>query len=250
MKRVCLLSCLLALTLSVASAEITARDIIDRSDDLMRGKNSYTEMTMKITTPRYTRTVEMKCWTEGRDKAFILVTAPARDAGVTFLKLGREMWNYLPSVERTIKIPPSMMLQSWMGSDFTNDDLARADSLVIDYEHKIVGEEQIDGADCWVIELLPKPNAPVVWGKVVVVVMKDGYVGRRVEYYDEDMKIAKVMTSDKLITASGRKVASHVVMVNKKKEGQRTEMTYHRIKFDVNIPADTFTNRNLTRGVR
>jgi len=227
----------------------TADQIVERSDDLMRGATSYSEMTMTITTPRYARSLKMKAWTEGRDKAFILVLAPERDAGTTFLKLGREMWNYLPSVERTIKIPPSMMLQSWMGSDFTNDDLARADSFIVDYDHRLLGAEPINGSPCWKVELMPKPNAPVVWGKVVIWVAQDGYVGRRVEYYDEDMQVAKLLTADRIVTASGRKIASHMVMVNKKKPGQQTEVTYDAIKFDVPISADTFTQRNLTRGV-
>ena len=235
---------------SVVWAAMTAKDIVERSDDLMRGKTSYSEMTMTITTPRYERTVKMKSWTEGREKAFILVTSPARDAGVTFLKLGREMWNYRPDIEQTIKIPPSMMLQSWMGSDFTNDELSRADSMIVDYTHEIVGEEQIDGVDCWKIELVPKPNAPVVWGKIVTYVSKDDFIGRRIEYYDEDMNVAKTLTADRVKVASGRKVATHVVMTNHKKPGHKTEMTFDQIKFDVKIPSVTFTKRNLTRGAR
>jgi outer membrane lipoprotein-sorting protein len=233
-----------------SSAEWTADQIIERSDDLMRGKTSYSEMTMVVTTPRYTRSVQMKIWTEGRDKAFIFVTAPARDAGSTFLKLGREMWNYRPDIERTIKIPPSMMLQSWMGSDFTNDDLARADSMIVDYDHRLTGEVRLDGVPCWKIELTPKPNAPVVWGKIVAHVSQDDFIGRRIEYYDEDLAISKTLTADRIITASGRKIASHVVMTNDKKPGQRTEINFQNVQFDQKIPADTFTQRNLTRGVR
>lgn len=241
---------LLVASMAGQAADITAKDIIERSDDLMRGINSYSEMTMKVTTPRYRRTVKMKVWTAGRDKAFILVLSPAKDAGVTFLKLKREMWNYRPDIERTIKIPPSMMLQSWMGSDFTNDDLSRADSFIVDYTHKIVAEEQYDGVLCWKIELLPKPDAPVIWGKVVSWVSQVDFIGRRTEFYDEDMQVSKLLTADKVITASGRKVASHVMMVNKKKVGQQTELFYNQIKFNIKIPAETFTRRNLTRGVK
>ena len=233
-----------------AAGEPTAKEIIERSDDLMRGKTSYTEMSMTVTTPRYTRSFKMKAWTSGRERAFIVVLSPAREAGVTYLKIGREMWNYLPSVERTVKIPPSMMLQSWMGSDFTNDDLARADSLITDYQHRLVGEEAIDGAACWKIELTPLPNAPVVWGKIIGIIQKDGYIGRRMEYYDEDMKLTKTLTTDRLITASGRKIASHMIMTNQSKPGQKTEISYDQIRFEVPVPESTFTEANLTRGVR
>jgi len=204
------LALLLAATLTGQAAEMTAKDIIEKSDDLMRGLSSYSEMTMKVTTPRYERTVKMKAWTQGRDEAFILVLSPAKDAGVTFLKLKREMWNYRPDIENTIKIPPSMMLQSWMGSDFTNDDLSRADSFIVDYTHRIVAEEPYDGVPCWKIELRPKPDAPVIWGKVVSWVSQGDYIGRRTEFYAEDMQLSKVVTADRGSTAAGRRVASHV----------------------------------------
>lgn len=254
MKRTAILAAAIVLLLAALpigqAADLTAKDIIEKSDDLMRGLSSYSEMTMKVTTPRYERTVKMKAWTQGRDEAFILVLSPAKDAGVTFLKLKREMWNYRPDIENTIKIPPSMMLQSWMGSDFTNDDLSRADSFIVDYKHRIVAVEQYDGVPCWKIEMTPKPEAPVIWGKVVSWVSQGDFIGRRTEFYDEDMQLSKVLAADKVITASGRKVASHVLMINKKKPGNQTELTYDKIAFDIKIPAGTFTRRNLTRGVK
>lgn len=233
-----------------ALAEPTAQQIIEKADDLMRGETSYSEMTMKITTPRYNREVSMKTWTQGRDDAFIVVTAPAKDTGVAFLKQGRQMYNYLPNVERTIKIPPSMMSQSWMGSDFSNGDLSRADTLIEDFTHAIVGTQELSGHLCWKVELVAKPDAPVVWSKIIAFVAKDTFIMYRAQYIDEDGEVARTFDADKVVTASGRKIASHWVMTNHKKPGNQTEMTFEKMQFDLKIPADTFTKRNLTSGVR
>lgn len=231
------------------AAELTATQIIEKADDLTRGLSSYSEMTMKVVTPRYEREVRMKAWTEGREKAFIVILAPEKERGVTFLKQGRMMWNYLPDVERTIKIPPSMMSQGWMGSDLSNNDLSRADSLIVDFDHRLAGEETMLGDACWKIELITKPEAPVEWSKVVVWVAKDTYIMRRAEYYDEDEEIARVILVDRIIEASGRKVGSRMVVENKVKEGHSTTLVYSKIEFDVSIAPGTFEKRNLTSGV-
>ncbi|MDP8222968.1 MAG: outer membrane lipoprotein-sorting protein [Candidatus Lernaella stagnicola] len=250
--------CLIAATILVLIAaslglteEMAARQIIEKADDLMRGATSYSELTMKVHSKHFDRAVGMKVWTQDRDKAFILVMSPAKDRGVAFLKQDREMWNYLPNVERTIKIPPSMMSQSWMGSDFTNNDLSRADTMIVDYDHHLAGTETIDGAECWKLELITKPDAPVVWSKIVTWVQKDNMVMRKTEYYDEDGRVARTMETSKIVkTKDGKLVASYWKMINHKKPGNYTEMIYDEVEFDVAIPAGTFTKRNLTRGVR
>lgn len=243
-------SLLLLVAVAAVAAEPTVEEIIAKSDDLMRGDTSYSELTMKIVTPHFEREVRMKAWTQGRDKAFIQVLAPAKDAGVTFLKLGREMWNYLPNVERTVKIPPSMMSQSWMGSDFSNNDLARSDTMIVDYTHRVAGEENVGGDLCWKIESTAKPDAPVVHDRIVSWVAKGSYVVRRAQYFDEDNRVAREMTVDQIVTVGGRKIGSHMVMTNAKKPGNQTEMWFAKMQFDLKIPPDTFTQRNLTRGVR
>jgi len=238
----------MSLAASAAAGELTASQIIEKADDLTRGASSYSEMTMKVVTPRYEREVRMKGWTAGRDKAFIVILAPEKERGVTFLKQGRMMWNYLPDVERTIKIPPSMMSQGWMGSDLSNNDLSRADSLIVDFEHRLAGEETMLGDACWKVELLTRPDAPVEWSKVVIWVAKDTFIMRRAEYYDEDEEIARVIIVDRIVEASGRKVGSRMVVENKVKEGHSTTLLYDKIEFDVTIAPGTFEKRNLTSG--
>jgi outer membrane lipoprotein-sorting protein len=252
MKRISLLlALLLAIAVALpATAEMTAKDIIAKSDDLMRGESSYSELTMKVTSPFYKREMKLKAWTRGRDESFIVVTSPAKDRGVAFLKLDRTMWNYLPTVERTLKMPPSVMAQSWMGSDFSNNDLSRADTMIVDFEHKLVGEETFDGAACWKIELITKPDAPVVWSKIVGWIDKQNYVMRKAEYYDDDGAVAREMTVRDIKTVGTRQVGTHWLMINKKKKGQQTEMFFENMQFDLKIPDSTFSKRNLTSGVR
>ncbi|MCB1155261.1 outer membrane lipoprotein-sorting protein [bacterium] len=246
---------ILALAISMSAAHaaeetITADRIIKQSDELARGESSYSEITMRVTTKHWDREMSMKGWTKGTEKAFIVITAPARDAGTTFLKRGNQMWQYLPKIERKIKIPPSMMLQSWMNSDFTNDDLARADSIVTDYDHTIIGAETVDGNEAWKIQSIPHEDAPVFWGKLVHLVQKKDYVLRRSEYYDQDMVLNKVLTLDNVKIIDGRHVATHYVMENKSKPGNKTILDFDKVDFGVKIDESIFTQANLTRGGR
>ncbi|MCZ7586315.1 MAG: outer membrane lipoprotein-sorting protein [Deltaproteobacteria bacterium] len=143
----------------------SADAIVAKADDAARRDSSFAAITMRIQTPRWNRELSMKAWTQGRDKSFIVVEKPAKDAGTTFLKLDHEMWQYIPRIERKVKIPPSMMLQSWMGSDFTNEDLSRDDAMITDYTHQVAGEETVDGLGVWLVESTPKESAAVFWGQ-------------------------------------------------------------------------------------
>ena len=173
---------LFILLLGSISLALDVKEIIQKSDDLMRGKTSYGELIMETRTPRWTRSISMQSWSEGTTKSFILITAPVRDKGTTFLKINNEMWQYVPKVEKIIKIPPSMMLQSWMGSDFTNDDLVRESSIVEDYNCKLLAEEPAR----YKIELIPKPDAAVTWGKIIYYIAKVTFVPLRADFYDEE----------------------------------------------------------------
>jgi outer membrane lipoprotein-sorting protein len=164
-----------------------ATEIIRKADNKFQGeKSSISTMTMIVKRPKWDRTIVFKTWTRGRDYALTLILEPAKEKGQSFLKVKNEMWNWNPTISRMIKLPPSMLSQGWMGSDYTNDDLLRESSLVNDYTHKIIGSETIGGTDCWKIELLPKENAAVVWGKIIKWISRDGFDQLRTEYYDED----------------------------------------------------------------
>ncbi len=224
-----------------------AREIVKKAQDKFRGKSSESTITMKIVRPSWSREVVMKAWTKGDRYALIKVLAPAREKGVAYLKVGKEIWNWQPSIERIIKLPPSMMGQSWMGSDFTNDDLVRESSLVDDYEQKIIGSDTIDGRECWKIELTPKPDAAVIWGKIIVWISKKDDLELRAEFYDEDGELVNIMTASDIKNMNGRIIPTRLEMVPADKPGNKTILIYNDIKFDIPIADGFFSIQNMKK---
>ena len=184
MRRIFTFSILSLFTFSAFAQDVA--EIIRKADEKFRGESSRGQTTMIIERPAWSREISMKTWSLGNDFSMIYITEPAKEKGQVFLKRENEMWNWVPTIERMIKIPPSMMMQSWMGSDFTNDDLVRESSLEKDYNHKLLTEEILEGYECYKIELIPKPDAPVVWGKILMWVSKEEFHWLKAEYYDED----------------------------------------------------------------
>ncbi|MGF1698819.1 outer membrane lipoprotein-sorting protein [Photobacterium makurazakiensis] len=238
----------IGLSSSLASAE-SATDIVRKSDEQMRGDSSYTEATMRIIRPDWTRTMSMKTWTKGQDLSLVLVTAPAKDKGSASLKRYREMWNWLPTIERVIKIAPSMLGQSWMGSDFTNDDLINQSSIVVDYTHSLVEKSTFDGEQAWVIDAVAKPNAPVVWSKVRLWISTSSYLQRKVEFYDEFDELVNTMKTFDIKPMGGRKVAVRMQMIPADKPGNKTEIITHQAQFDFAIK-DSFFSQSQMKALR
>lgn len=237
----------LILVISINGYALTAKEIVEKANELMRGKSTYSEVTMTVVKPDWTRKISMKIWALEPDYALVLITAPARDKGTVTLKRKNEIWNWIPSVRRIIKIPPSMMLQPWMGSDFTNDDLVRESSVVEDYEHSLLGEEKFSGYDCYKIQLLPKPEAGVVWGKIIMWVTKNGFMELKSEFYDEDGVLVKKMVGSKIKKMGGRTIPTHWEMIPVDKPGQKTVFEYHTIRFNVKIKPSFFSLQNMKR---
>ena len=232
---------------SQAQENPTAKEIIDKANQLMRGNSSYAEMTMKIIRPKWERTLSFKAWSKGTEYSMIYITEPVKEKGQVFLKRDKEMWNWVPSIERMIKIPPSMMMQSWMGSDMTNDDLVKESSIVEDYSHSLVGNETIEGYDCYKIELTPHEDAPVVWGKIVSWISKEEYFTLKNEYYDEDGYLVNRETLSKIRNAGDRVIPTHFEITPVEKEGQKTTMEFTRVEFNVPIRDDFFSIQNMRR---
>jgi outer membrane lipoprotein-sorting protein len=230
-----------------AQEQLTATEIVRRADQLLRGKTSVGKYEMTIITPNWERTLAMDVWTEGYEKTFIRITAPPKEAGVGSLRIETNMWNYLPKVERIIKIPPSMMMQSWMGSDFTNDDLVKESSVVKDYTHELMGTETVDGFETWKIALTPKPEAPVVWGKIIMNVRKSDFNPVREEFYSESGKLVRVMTFSDFRKMDDRTIPTKWVMQPVDEPDKRTVLLVEEIHFNVAIPASVFTLQNLKR---
>ena len=225
----------------------TAYEIINKAEYAIKGKTSYGVFEMQVKTPDFERTMTMKAWWLGNEKSLIVVTKPAKEAGNKTLKIGDEIWMYLNNTETTIKIPPSMMLASWNGSDFTNDDLVRESKLVRDYYLKIIRTEKIAGEMCWKIELTPKPDAPVVWGKLYYWVRQNDYLPALVQYYDEKGKLQRTMKFSDFKMMGGRKIPCKMMIINNKKKGHQTVLIYKNVKFDVKINPRIFSFRELEK---
>jgi len=236
---------LVLITYRELQAQESVTDILQKMEQRMRGDAMYAELSMQTIRPRYTREVAMKSWSLGNDYSLIFITAPARDKGVGFLKRDKEIWNYLPNIDRTIKMPPSMMSQSWMGSDFSNDDLVRESTILEDYDHRILGEEQLDGYDCWKIEMIPHPESSVVFSKVLLWVAKEKYFQMRVENYDDDDELVSTMVFSDIKMLGGRELPAKLEIIPEDKPGQKTVLIYHEADFNPQLSQDFFSIQNL-----
>ena len=222
-------------------------EIIRKADEKFRGESSRGQTTMIIERPNWSREISMKTWSLGNDYSLIYITAPAKEKGQVFLKRENEMWNWVPTIERMIKIPPSMMMQSWMGSDFTNDDLVRESSFEKDYNHKLLGEENIRDYDCYKIELIPKIDAPVVWGKILMWVSKKEYHWLRAEFYDEDEELVNIEILSEIKIMDDREMPTRMEMIPADKEGHKTVLIFDEIEFNVDLDESFFSQQNMRR---
>ena len=236
-----------ALAAPAWAAEPGGRELVAHVERLLWGKTNQGLAEMTVVTPRWTRTLELRFWMERPERTFIRILAPPKEAGIGSLRIKAEMWNYLPAVERTIKIPPSMMLQPWMGSDMTNDDLVKESSVVEDYTHTLVGTEEIEGAKAYRVESIPKPEAAVVWGKLVYKIRVTDRLPLAQEYYDERGELIKAMRFTETRRLGGREIPTRWTMQPVKKPQNKTVFLLKEISFDVPVDAEIFTLRNLQK---
>lgn len=235
------------LIIAMAAQAQDIKEIIKKADEKFRGNSSQGEMTMIIERPSWSRKVSMKSWTLGNDFSLIYITAPAKEKGQVFLKRQKDMWNWVPNIERMIKIPPSMMMQSWMGSDFTNDDLVSQSSLVKDYTHKLIGEETISGFDCYKVELIPHDDAPVVWGKIIMWVSKENYYWLKSEYYDEDNFLVNTEILSEIKKMDDRTMPTRMEMIPADEKGNKTVIIFDNMKFNIKLKETFFSQQNMKR---
>ena len=231
----------------VHAQDLQAIEIVRKSDEKQRGDYSQGEMKMTIVRPDWSRETTMKMWSYKDDLALILVTGPARDKGTAFLKRYKEMWNWQPTIDRVIKLPPSMMSQSWMGSDFTNDDLVKQSSIIYDYAHKIIGEQEIQNRTCWKIELTPKEEAAVVWGKVISWIDKKDFLQLKTEFYDEDGYLVNTMFGLDIGDLGGKILPTKLEVIPAEDEGHLTRIEYISLDFSTPIKESFFSIRNMQK---
>jgi len=233
--------------IAVVAATTAAQDateIVRSSIDNWRGKSSYGEMTMTIHRPSWERAMSMRAWTSGLKKSLVRVTAPRKDAGNGTLMVDNNMWTYSPKVNRVIKVPSSMMGQSWMGSDFSNKDVSRADDIIDQYDHTLLATEENDGHTVYVIESIPHEEAAVVWGREVLRIRDDDVLLSQ-EYYDQDDILVKALRTLEIGEMGGRTLAIRQRMAKAETEDEWTEFRIDSVEFDVEISDNVFTRSHL-----
>lgn len=227
--------------------DLTAIQIIEKADQLQRGETNEGEMSMTIVRPKWERTITMKSWSKGTKYSMTYITSPVKDKGQVFLKRNSEMWNWVPTINRMIKLPPSMMSQGWMGSDYSNDDILKESSIVVDYTHKIIGEGNVDGIACYKLELIPKEDAAVVWGKVMKWISKDEFWQLITEYYDEDDELIRTEIASEVKQFGDRKLPSKIEIIPADKPEQKTVIKVISSKFGVKLDEGFFSQQNMKR---
>jgi len=234
------------LTAANAGAQtLSATEIIKKAENNSRGKQLYSEIKMTIVRPTWQREISLKSWSKGTTYSLAVVTAPAKEKGQAFLKRGKDLWNWVPSIGRMIKMSSSVMGQSWMGSDFTNDDLMRESSTLNDYTHALNGNEKVREFDCYKITLTPKETAAVVWGKVIMWIDKKDFIEIKTEFYDEDNVLINTFNSYDIKQYGSRKLPSRMEVVPADKPNQKTIMTIIKYDFDTQIVDTFFSQQNM-----
>jgi len=239
-----LLLFLLATLPPVTAAERDAKQIVRDAVDHWRGLTSYTVMTMVIHRPDWERSMSMQAWTKGDKHSLVRVTAPVRDAGNGTLLLDNNMWTYSPKINRVIKVPSSMMNQSWMGSDLSNKDISKSTDIINQYDHTLLESREVDGHQAWVIQSIPHEEAAVVWGREIWSI-RDDYVMLEQQFWDQDGELVKTFTTLEIEVMDGRTVASKMRMQQVDRPDEWTEMRVDSTKFNVDLAANLFTLSNL-----
>jgi len=231
----------------IAQKKLSATEIVKKADEKMRGKTNTSTMEMVIIRPTWKRSIGMKSWGRGIDYSMTYITAPANEKGQVFMKLKTDMWNWIPSISRMIKIPTSMMSQGWMGSDYTNDDILKESSIVVDYNHKILDEEDVNGFKTYKIEMIPKENAAVVWRKVYKWITKKEYIQIKTEYYDDSNNLVKSELGYDFKKMDGRLIPTRIEIIPANEKGKKTVLYIKKAKFNIALPQSFFSQQNMKR---
>ncbi len=251
MKKLAVLSLIILSTgifLPALGQDLSPKEIIRKADEKFNGEKTSTSiMSMTIVRPTWDRTIEFKTWNSGKIYSMTLITAPAKDKGQSFLKREQEMWNWNPTISRLIKLPPSMMSQGWMGSDYTNDDILKESSIVNDYNHELIGEEEMDGRLCFKIKMLAKEEAAVIWGHQIRWIDKKDFLFMKSELYDEDGYLVRSETGSDIKEMDGRLIPCRIELVPAEEEGHKTVIEIKEVQFNQPIEDSFFSQQNMKR---
>jgi hypothetical protein len=229
------------------AARKRAKEILREVDDMWRGASSHTILTMQVKTSHYTRNIRLEGWSKGKEKTLVRILTPLKEKGTATLKSGSNIYSYLPRTDRTIRLTSGMMMGSWMGSHFTNDDLVKESRMEEDYDPTVSFEGRRDNQDIIEFTLIPKPDAAVVWGKVVLTVLTDGYLPLIQYYYDEDMNIARTIIFNKIKQMAGRPRPTVMRVAPADKLNEYTELVYEKMEMDIKLSDAFFSLSHLKR---
>ena len=227
--------------------QLTATEIIKKSEENFRGLSSHATMKMTVVRPKWKKTTTMKTWTLGDEYSMTLVTGPASDKGTAFLKRDSEVWNWQPKIDRVIKMNPSMMSQGWMGSDLKNDDMVRESSIVKDYHHKLLKKVKYGDDICYKIELTPKEDAAVVWGKIWILIDTKHFLQLKTEFYDEDGELVNKFLGTNVKEMGGRNITTKMIIKPADEPNNSTILEYENIEFNVKLNESFFTIQNMKK---
>lgn len=242
--RVCLISSIIAVATNSeadTTQNLDVQELIRKVETQYQGKTSHSMARMKVITENWTRELTMEMWSEGRDDFLAKILSPKKEQGTATLKIGDEMWNYLPKIDRLIKIPSSLMGDSWMGSHLTNDDLVKENKVDEDYDLKLIKAE----GSLATINCIPKPDAAVVWGRIEYMVDMEKMIPVKTLYFDEDDILVRTMTFDRVERVSGRWIPLRMVIQPEEEPDEMTELIYENLEFDIKLRKDQLSIRSM-----
>lgn len=239
--------CIAATALSGFKADLTAEQILKKAEAKLLSSTMVAELDITVQRPKWSKQMSLKTWTKGTEYAMAYVMGPAKDKGTVYLKSGDNVWNFLPKIKKTIKIPSTLLSQSWMGTDLSTDDLVKLSSLTTDYTAKRVGYETVSGRSCYKLELTPKDESDVLWGKLVICIDKVDFIQLKTIFYDEDLEEVNILTGSEIKTLGGKKLASKYVMKPAGKSNQSSTVVYKSMKFNSPLNTSFFTKDNMSK---
>ena len=236
-----------SITLAMSNANPTAQEILKKAEQKLAASSMIATLDIAIQRPRWNKTMRMKTWTIGTDYALAYILAPDKDKGTVYLKNKENVYNYLPKIKKTIKLPATLLSQNWMGTDMSTDDLVKLTKLTEDYTAKVSGSQTISGRLCYEITLIPKPTADVLWGKIVTCIDQKDYIQLKSVFYDEDLEVVNTMVGSEIKNLGGKMMASKMIMTPAGKSGHSTTVTYNSITFNQKLATSFFAKENLPR---
>ena len=234
-----------SMTVAWQAKNLSSVEILKRAEAQLSASSLIAEMDVSIIRPRWTKTMRMKVWSKGADYAMAYVMGPEKDKGTVYLKSKSEVYNYLPKIKKTIKLPAALLGQNWMGTDMTTDDLMKLTRISVEYNATNVGTEVVSGRNCYVLKLVPKPNADVIWGQLKLWIDTKNYIQMKSVFYDEDIEPVNTVEASQVKLVGGKTIATKIVVTPHAKEGHSTTVTYRNVEFNSPINTTFFTKGNM-----